>query len=127
MGYQHQGSRDHSVGDLISVQPSACFSGIAHEALSVRFVSGRVVEVVPGLAWEWKRADALVPGDRIPFPLLAGHFGIEGSAHDGYFVGAMLGDGGMTSCTPECHDDSQDGAVEFMRSFATERGCGVRA
>ncbi|WP_326723932.1 MULTISPECIES: LAGLIDADG family homing endonuclease [unclassified Streptomyces] len=77
-------------------------------------------------AWEWKRTDSLMPGDRIPFPVVADHFGTEGSARDGYFVGAMLGDGGMTSCTPEFHGDPQDGAVEFMREFAADYGCSVR-
>ncbi|WP_390898598.1 LAGLIDADG family homing endonuclease [Streptomyces fulvoviolaceus] len=38
----------------------------------------------------------------------------------------MLGDGGMTSCTPEFHGDPVDGAVEFMREFASVHGCGVR-
>ncbi|MFF1295499.1 MULTISPECIES: LAGLIDADG family homing endonuclease [unclassified Streptomyces] len=38
----------------------------------------------------------------------------------------MLGDGGMTSCTPEFHGDPLDGAVGFMREFAAEHGCGVR-
>ncbi|MFL5997684.1 MAG: LAGLIDADG family homing endonuclease [Streptomyces sp.] len=77
-------------------------------------------------AWEWKPTSLLVPGDRIPFPLTTGRFGSEGEARDGYFVGAMLGDGGMTSCTPEFHGDPLDGAVQFMRVFAAEHGCGVR-
>ncbi|MEU9325746.1 LAGLIDADG family homing endonuclease [Streptomyces canus] len=77
-------------------------------------------------AWEWKQTSVLTPGDRIPFPLTAGRFGSEGEARDGYFVGAMLGDGGMTSCTPEFHGDPLDGAVQFMRVFGAEHGCGVR-
>lgn len=133
----NQGPRDHSVGELVSVPPGSCFSGMAREALSIRFVSGRVVDVSPGQrwvtqrrkgrqAWEWKRADSLVPGDRIPSPLAAAPFGIDGSAREGYFVGALLGDGGMTSCTPEFHGDPLDGAVRFMKEFAAEQGCGVR-
>jgi hypothetical protein len=77
-------------------------------------------------AWEWKPTDALVLGDRIPFSLAVAHFGTGGNAREGYFVGAMLGDGGMTSCTPEFHGDPRDGAVKFMREFAAEHGCGVR-
>ncbi|MEU1046184.1 LAGLIDADG family homing endonuclease [Streptomyces sp. NPDC005897] len=77
-------------------------------------------------AWEWKRSDALVPGDRIPLSLTAGRFGRQGTSDEGYFVGAMLGDGGMTSCTPEFHGDPGDGAVSFMRAFAAKHGCGVR-
>jgi hypothetical protein len=133
----NQGPRDHSVGDLISVPAGTYFSGIAREALSIRLVSGRVVDVGPGQqwvtqrrngrqSWEWKRAESLIPGDRIPFPLAAAHFGTDGSAREGYFVGAMLGDGGMTSCTPEFHGDPLDGAVHFMKEFAAEHGCGVR-
>jgi hypothetical protein len=41
-------------------------------------------------------------------------------------VGAMLGDGGMTSCTPEFHGDPHDGAVAIMKGFAAARGCEVR-
>ncbi len=74
----------------------------------------------------WKRTSDLVPGDRVPFSLSAAYFGTEGHAREGYFIGAMLGDGGMTSCTPEFHGDPLDGAVGFMREFAAEYGCGVR-
>jgi hypothetical protein len=105
--------------------------------MRIRFVSGRTVEVghdqqwvtqrrTGRQAWQWKRTDALISGDRVPFPLAAAHFGTEGQAREGYFVGAMLGDGGMTSCTPEFHGDPLDGAVEFMREFAAEYGCGIR-
>ncbi|MEU4982348.1 LAGLIDADG family homing endonuclease [Streptomyces sp. NPDC021969] len=45
---------------------------------------------------------------------------------EGYFVGAILGDGGMTSCTPEFHGDPADGVVSFTRTLAAEYGCGVR-
>ncbi|MFF4361882.1 LAGLIDADG family homing endonuclease [Streptomyces sp. NPDC001604] len=104
---------------------------------SIRFVSGRTIEAALDQqwitqrrtgrqAWEWKRTRDLVPGDRVPFPLSAAYFGTEGKAREGYFVGAMLGDGGMTSCTPEFHGDPLDGAVDFMREFAAEHGCGVR-
>ncbi|MFC9127451.1 LAGLIDADG family homing endonuclease [Streptomyces sp. NPDC057099] len=105
--------------------------------MKIGFVSGRTVEAaldqpwvtqrrIGRQAWQWKRTDLLVPGDRVPFPLSASHFGREGKAREGYFVGAMLGDGGMTSCTPEFHGDPSDGAVGFMREFAAEYGCGVR-
>ncbi|WP_158681020.1 LAGLIDADG family homing endonuclease [Streptomyces viridochromogenes] len=100
-------------------------------------MSGRVIEAaldqqwvtqrrVGRQAWECKPTDALSLGDRVPFPLTAAHFGVEGQAREGYFIGAMLGDGGMTSCTPEFHGDPLDGAVGFMRDFAADHGCGVR-
>ncbi|GLP68351.1 hypothetical protein TUSST3_49740 [Streptomyces sp. TUS-ST3] len=133
----NQGPRDHSVGELVSSAPYAWQAGDLREVRSVRFVSGRVIEAsldqrwitqrrTGRQAWEWKRTSFLIPGDRIPFPLTADRFGPVGEARDGYFVGAMLGDGGMTSCTPEFHGDPLDGAVQFMRVFAAERGCGVR-
>lgn len=133
----HQGARDHSVGELVPTEPSSVTSGEVEETLRVRFVSGRVVQVAPGQewvtqrrrgrrAWEWKRSDTLVPGDRVPLSLTAGRFGGQGTWDEGYFVGAMLGDGGMTSCTPEFHGDPEDGAVAFMRRLAAEHGCGVR-
>ncbi|MGX9886011.1 LAGLIDADG family homing endonuclease [Streptomyces sp. NPDC002276] len=133
----NQGPRDHSVGELVPAVPLKWFEGIPKESRSIRFVSGRTVEVALDQqwvtqrrtgrqSWEWKRTDALVPGDRVPVSLAAAHFGTEGDAREGYFVGAMLGDGGMTSCTPEFHGDPLDGAVEFMRDFAAEYGCGVR-
>ncbi|MGW3726495.1 LAGLIDADG family homing endonuclease [Streptomyces sp. NPDC000851] len=133
----NQGPRDHSVGELVSVVPRAWFDGIPREVHSITFASGRIIEAAADQgwvtqrrkgrqSWEWKRTDSLALGDRIPFPLVAACFGTEGSAREGYFVGAMLGDGGMTSCTPEFHGDPQDGAVQFMREFAAEHGCGVR-
>lgn len=133
----HQGCRDHSVGEVVPVEPSSITSGEWEETLNIRFVSGRVMQVTPGQewvtqrrrgrqAWEWKRSDPLVPGDRVPLALTAGRFGRQGNSDEGYFVGAMLGDGGMTSCTPEFHGDPADGAVSFMRTLAAEYGCGVR-
>lgn len=110
---------------------------IIRSASLSQFVSGRVIEAAIDhrrvtqrrkgrQAWEWKRSDALVPGDRVPLSLAADYFGAGGRESDGYFVGAMLGDGGMTSCTPEFHGDPSDGVVQFMREFAVEHGCGVR-
>ncbi|MDT0569319.1 LAGLIDADG family homing endonuclease [Streptomyces sp. DSM 3412] len=133
----NQGPRDHSVGELTGVLPSIWSGSVLREAYSIRFVSGRTIEVSSDQpwvtqrrrgrqAWEWKRSDTLAAGDRVPFPLAAAHFGNEGDAREGYFVGAMLGDGGMTSCTPEFHGDPHDGAAAFMRDFASEHGCGVR-
>ncbi|MFI9765354.1 LAGLIDADG family homing endonuclease [Streptomyces sp. NPDC052415] len=133
----NQGLRDHFVGELVARDPDAWAEGALQEVISVSFVSGRIVETTPGQrwvtqrrtgrqAWEWKRTSALVPGDRVPSPLTAACFGTEGRFREGYFVGAMLGDGGMTSCTPEFHGDPLDGAVQFMRTFAVEHACGVR-
>ncbi|WP_215454469.1 LAGLIDADG family homing endonuclease [Streptomyces sp. ATCC 21386] len=133
----NQGARDHSVGELVGAPPSAWSGSVPREAYSIRFVSGRIIEVSgdqPWVtqrekgrqAWEWKQTDALAVGDRVPVPLAAAHFGNKGDAREGYFVGAMLGDGGMTSCTPEFHGDPYDGAAAFMRDFAADHGCVVR-
>ncbi|MEV6763204.1 LAGLIDADG family homing endonuclease [Streptomyces sp. NPDC051105] len=133
----NQGARDHSVGEVVPVVPSIWFDGAVREVRRIGFVSGRVIESALDQrwmtqrrtgrqAWEWKATEALVLGDRVPLSLTAAYFGAEGRAREGYFVGAMLGDGGMTSCTPEFHGDPLDGAVQFMREFAVENGCGVR-
>ncbi|MEU6511692.1 LAGLIDADG family homing endonuclease [Streptomyces sp. NPDC046942] len=132
----NQGPRDHSVGELIPVTPDAWRDSATREVRRIGFVSGRKIEAaldqrwvtqrrMGRQAWEWKRTDALVPGDRVPFSLAASYFGTEGLGREGYFVGAMLGDGGMTSCTPEFHGDPLGGAVQFMREFAIVHGCGV--
>src|SRR5215469_15221155 len=70
-------------------------------------------------------ASAPVECQHIPVPLTADFFGSVGTEDDGYFVGAMLGDGGMTSVTPEFHGDPNDGAVAFMRQYAAEHECRV--
>lgn len=133
----NQGPRDHSVGELVQAIPTHWQWVVVGDAYRIEFVSGRTVEAGPAhrwvtqrrkgrQAWEWRQTSSLHPGDRVPVPLTAGRFGSEGNEKEGYFVGAMLGDGGMTSCTPEFHGDPQDGAVAFMRGFARGRGCEVR-
>ncbi|MET9224743.1 LAGLIDADG family homing endonuclease [Lentzea sp. NPDC003310] len=132
----NQGPRDHSVGTLVPTVPSAWLDTGIRPVLSIRFASGRVVDATTDhrwirqrragrQAWEWTTSAELRPGDRIPAPLTAGYFGDEGDAWDGYFVGAMLGDGGMTALTPEFHGDPDDGAVAFLREYAAKHGCGV--
>ncbi|MGP4091926.1 hypothetical protein [Streptomyces sp. KR55] len=133
----NQGARDHSVGSLGSAIPAVATRIGERSVYTVRFVSGRTVEAAAGhlwvtqrrsgrQAWEWRKIEDLRTGDRVPVPLTASQFGAEGDASEGYFVGAMLGDGGMTSCTPELHGDPADGAAGFMRDFAARHGCGVR-
>jgi intein/homing endonuclease len=133
----NQGPRDRSVGRLARVTPAGWARIDARPVFSVRFASGRTVETGgehPWVtqrrsgrqAWEWKKTETLNVGDRVPFPLTASQFGVEGEAAEGYFVGAMLGDGGMTSCTPEFYGDPADGATAFMREFAARHGCRVR-
>jgi hypothetical protein len=132
----NQAPRDHSVGDLVPTVPSAWLDTGVRPVAAVRLVSGRTIEATYDhrwirqrhrgrQAWEWVTTADLRVGDRIPVPLTAGYFGDEGDASDGYFVGAMLGDGGMTSVTPEFHGDPDDGVAEFIREYATKLGCGV--
>ncbi|MDX8031229.1 LAGLIDADG family homing endonuclease [Lentzea sp. BCCO 10_0856] len=132
----NQGPRDHSVGRLIPTVPSAWLDTGVRPVVTIRFASGRTVDATTDhrwirqrrtgrQAWEWTTSDELRPGDRIPAPLTAGYFGDEGDAWDGYFVGAMLGDGGMTALTPEFHGDPDDGAVTFMREYAAKHDCRV--
>jgi hypothetical protein len=133
----NQGPRDHAVGNLVSTIPSAWLDIGIRQAASVRFVSGRTIVAtydhrwvrqrrVGRQAWEWTATADLRVGDRIPAPLTGSHFGSDGDAWDGYFVGAMLGDGGMTALTPEFHCDPHDGAAAFMRDYAVKHGCEVR-
>lgn len=133
----HQGRRDPSVGKLVATVPSAWLDTGMRPVSTVRFVSGRVIGAthehrwvrqrrVGRQAWEWATTSELRKGDRVPVPLTANFLGGEGDAGEGYFVGAMLGDGGMTACTPEFHGDPDDGAVEFMREFAVRHGCQLR-
>ncbi|MFD5702983.1 LAGLIDADG family homing endonuclease [Streptomyces lasiicapitis] len=133
----NQGPRDHSVGQLGPTRPAGWIERGIESVFRIQFVSGRMVEVIREhswvtqrrtgrQAWEWKKTEGLAIGDRVPIPLTADHQGSVRGREDGYFVGAMLGDGGMTSCTPEFHCDPADGAAEFMRTFAARHGCGVR-
>ena len=132
----NQGPRDHSVGNLVPTVPSAWLDTGIRPVVTIRFASGRSIDATTDhrwirqrrtgrQAWEWTTSNELQPGDRIPVPLTADHFGDEGDAWDGYFVGAMLGDGGMTALTPEFHGDPHEGAVAFMREYAAKHGCGT--
>jgi intein/homing endonuclease len=133
----NQGPRDQSVGNLVPTIPSAWLDTGVRPIAAVRFASGRVIEATYDhrwvrqrrsgrQAWEWNTTSELRVGDRIPVPLTADTFGDEGDAWDGYFVGGMLGDGGMTVLTPEFHGDPNNGAVAFMREYAAKHGCDVR-
>lgn len=130
----NQPSRDRSVGSLVPTSPKFCDHIEKRDVLAIRFVSGRMVET--GLkhrwicrrrkgrqAWEWKSTDELREGDVVPSPLTAMHTGKAGTKQDGYFVGAMLGDGGMTGTTPEMHGNPADGVIEFFREYALTLGC----
>ncbi|MGW4206472.1 LAGLIDADG family homing endonuclease [Lentzea sp. NPDC004789] len=132
----NQGPRDHAVGNLVPTIPTAWLDTGVRPVMTIRFASGRIVDATTDhrwirqrrtgrQAWEWTTSGELRPGDRVPVPLTAAYFGDEGDAWDGYFVGAMLGDGGMTALTPEFHGDPDDGAVAFMRDYAAKHGCGV--
>ncbi|GAA4598444.1 hypothetical protein BJY16_002715 [Actinoplanes octamycinicus] len=133
----HQPVRDRRVGTVVPTVLSACRDLGPRSVVAVRFASGRTMETTAGhrwvrqrrsglQVWEWVSTPELKPGDRVPIPLTVGFPGTDGDADDGYFVGAMLGDGGMTSVTPEFHGDPHDGAVAFLREYADRHGCGVR-
>jgi hypothetical protein len=133
----NQGPRDHAVGNLVPTIPSAWLDVGIQSVASVQFVSGRTIDAsydhrwvrqrqTGRQAWEWATTADLRVEDRVPAPLTGSYFGNEGDALDGYFVGAMLGDGGMTALTPEFHGDPDDGAVAFMRDYAAKHGCEVR-
>jgi hypothetical protein len=129
--------RDHTVGHLVPTTPSAWIASGIQPVKTIRLRSGRVLDATLDhrwiaqrrgngrKSWEWRTTAELAVGDHIPLPLTADFFGPIGSQDDGYFVGAMLGDGGMTSVTPEFHGDPNDGAVAFMRQFAEAHDCRV--
>jgi intein/homing endonuclease len=133
----NQRQRDRLVGNLLPTVPSAWLTTGIRPIAAIKFASGRIIEAtcdhrwvrqrrIGRQAWEWTTTCELRVGDRIPVPLTADVFGDEGDACDGYFVGAMLGDGGMTALTPEFHCDPADGAAAFMRDYANKHGCAVR-
>ena len=132
-----QGPRDHQVGDLVPVMPTDWIDAGPRPVVHIRFVSGRAITATYDhswirqrrggrQSWEWTTSGELRVGDRIPAPLTAGQFGDEGDAWDGYFIGAMLGDGGMTGAAPEFNGDPDDGAMRFMRDYAAKMGCETR-
>ncbi|MGO4422458.1 LAGLIDADG family homing endonuclease, partial [Streptomyces sp. MCAF7] len=131
-----QEPRDMGVGNLVPTVPTDWLDAGVRSVWEVKFVSGRRMEAtrdhrwmtrrrIGRQAWEWKTTLDLEVGDHVPMPLTAGFFGDTGDAWDGYFVGAMLGDGGMTGTTPEFHGNPDDGAVAFMYEYAAKHGCQV--
>lgn len=136
-GSQMELPRDHHAGHLVPATPSAWIASGVQPVKTIRFRSGRVLDATLDhrwiaqrrgngrKSWEWRTTAELAVGDHIPSPLTADFFGLIGSQDDGYFIGAMLGDGGMTSVTPEFHGDPNDGAVAFMRQYAEARDCHV--
>jgi hypothetical protein len=130
-----RGQGPRTVGTLVPTTPSAWLDTGTRPVAAISFASGRVIAATYDHrwvrragrhAWEWTTTGELRVGDRIPVPLTAGGFGDEGDAWDGYFVGAMLGDGGTAALTPEFRGDPDDGAVAFMREYAAKHGCVVR-
>ncbi|MEU6408906.1 LAGLIDADG family homing endonuclease [Microbispora sp. NPDC046933] len=132
----NQPPRDRSVGSLVPTTPVAWLDNGIRPVAAIRFVSGRVIEATHDhrwitrrqtgrQAWEWKTTSDLQVGDQVPIPLTASYFGGKGDAWDGYFIGAMLGGGGMTGTTPEFRGDPDDGAVAFIREYAAKLGCDV--
>jgi hypothetical protein len=136
-GPQIEPPRDHKVGHLVPTVPSAWMANGVQPVKTIRFRSGRALDATLDhrwitqrrghgrKSWEWRTTADLVVGDHIPSPLTADYFGPLGSQDDGYFVGAMLGDGGMTAVTPEFYGDPHDGAVAFMRQYAEAHDCRV--
>jgi hypothetical protein len=135
-GYPMEPPRDHAVGRLVSTMPAAWIASGVRPVKTIHLRSGRVLDATVDhrwitqrrngrKSWEWRTTEMLAVGDHIPVPLTARFFGSLGSEDDGYFIGAMLGDGGMTSVTPEFHGDPLDGATAFMRQYAAEHDCRV--
>jgi len=130
----NQPKRKLEIGTLTDACPDGWLDNGVRPVCRIVFQSGREIEATQdhrwitrrrsGIqSWEWKTTDTLKVGDQIPMPLTAGFWGDVGTKEDGYFVGAMLGDGSMVSCTPDFSaDDSSSGMVDVLSRFVEGKG-----
>lgn len=130
-------TRDNTLGTLTPTMPVDWLDVGEKPLTQITFASGRTLTATSDhrwltgrrgqgrSAWEWRTTADLIVGDKVPVPLTAQFFGDEGDSIDGYFIGAMLGDGGMTGTTPEFHCQPGDAAHEFMADYVTKFGCNL--
>lgn len=125
--------RDHSVGNLAPTVPATWIDSGERDVFAIRFASGREIRATAGHRWAarlrdgarrplWRTTEQLQPGASVPVALDAGYFGSLGDELDGWFLGAMLGDGSMTGNTP-AWTGQDDGTLEAVREFAAKHGC----
>lgn len=125
--------RDSEVGNLVVTRPLRWIDGGVQPVFAVKLASGRVIEATADHQWAvrsregsrrptWRSTALMTPGCAVPAPLTADFFGTLGGEWDGWFVGAMLGDGNMTGRTPVWvgHDD---GTLRQIRDYAAKYGC----
>ncbi|GIF68848.1 hypothetical protein Ais01nite_68830 [Asanoa ishikariensis] len=131
--------RDRTMGDIVPALPSAWLSMGEHPVVRIDFVSGRSVSATLDHrwvkrrrndrreSWEWVTTADLEVGDGIPAPIGVNAWGDDGDSADGYFVGAMLGDGCMTNFgTPEfaqVDEPSRANMFQFFSDYAGKLGC----
>lgn len=130
-----QKPRDISVGNLKETAPIDFIENGDAEVFKITMRSGRVIEATSnhkwvtrrrtGLqTWEWKETSDLQVGDQIPTPINATFFGDVGTWKEGYIIGAMLGDGGLTN-SPELSFDWEKkiGTFNLVKEYAESLGC----
>lgn len=134
-----QPARDRTMGHIVPTLPSAWHSVGERPVVRIDFVSGRSVSATLDHrwvkrrrndrreSWEWVTTADLKAGDGIPAPIGVDAWGDEGDSADGYFVGAMLGDGCMTNFgTPEfaqVDEPSRADMLQFFSDYAGKLGC----
>ena len=127
------------MGEIVPTLPSAWLSMGTNPVVEIQFVSGRTIEATLDHrwvkrrrndrreSWEWVTTADLRIGDALPICVGVEAWGDEGDSFDGYFVGAMLGDGCMTNCgTPEfaqVDEPSRADMLQFMEDYAAKYGC----
>lgn len=133
-----QPARDRTMGDIVPTLPTEWHSMGDRPVVQIDLVSGRTLEATLDHrwvrrrrndrreSWEWVTTADLRVGDRLPCANGIEAWGDEGDGIDGYFVGAMLGDGCMTNCgTPEFAQVDQPDRSEmlsFMEDYAAKYG-----
>lgn len=131
--------RDCGMGEVIAATPTEWITQGRRTVVPIHLASGRVIDATPDHrwvkrrrgdrreSWEWVTTETLAVGDMLPVPVGINAWGNQSDAEEGYFVGAMLGDGCMTNHgTPEfaqIDDPTRDDMFEFMHSFAASWGC----
>ena len=134
----NQPQRSVDIGELRPTIPDGFIDSGIRPVIRLTFRSGRVIEVTEDHRWAVRRemgiqsfeikttADLRV-GSVIPMPLTANFFGWEGTGAEGYFVGSMLGDGGMTNFTPDfAVGVLSEGVVPVLAEFAAEHGVAMK-
>lgn len=126
-------TRDRSIGKLQPTIPTEWHTNGVQPVTRVTLASGRQLTVTPEHRWVtrsragnrspiWRTTAELLVGMGVPQPRGVDFWGSDGTEADGYFVGAMLGDGCTTGGSPMwC--GHLDGSTAQMRAYVEAKGC----